>query len=36
MTKAELIDRGVNFDNMNYPFGEMNIIVQQFATLKKY
>lgn len=35
MTKAELIDKGVNFDNMNYPFGEMNIIVQQFATLKK-
>ena len=35
MTKAELIERGVNFDNMNYPFGEMNIIVQQFATLKK-
>ncbi len=34
MTKAELIERGVNFDNMNYPFGEMNIIVQQFATLK--
>lgn len=35
MTKAELIERGVNFDNMNYPFGEMNIIVQQFATLKE-
>lgn len=35
MTKAELIKRGVNFDNMNYPFGEMNIIVQQFATLKE-
>lgn len=35
MTKAELIERGVNFDNMNYPCGEMNIIVQQFATLKE-
>lgn len=35
MTKAELIEKGVNFDNMNYPFGEMNIIVQQFTTLKK-
>ena len=35
MARKELIERGVNFDNMNYPFGEMNIIVQQFATLKK-
>lgn len=35
MTRKELIERGVNFDNMNYPNGEMNIIVQQFATLKK-
>ena len=34
MTKAELIERGVNFDNMNYPCGEMNIIVQQMAKLK--
>ena len=34
MTKAELIERGVNFDNMNYPCGEMNIIVQQMAHLK--
>lgn len=35
MTRKELIERGVNFDNMNYPCGEMNIIVQQFATLKE-
>jgi hypothetical protein len=35
MTREELIEKGVNFENMNYPFGEMNIIVQQFATLKK-
>jgi hypothetical protein len=34
MTKAELAERGVNFDNMNYPFGEMNIIVMQMAQLK--
>lgn len=34
MTKAELADRGVNFDNMNYPCGELNIIVMQMAQLK--
>ena len=25
MTKAELAERGVIFDNMNYPCGELNI-----------
>ena len=34
MTKAELAKRGVNFDNMNYPCGELNIIVMQMAQLK--
>lgn len=34
MTKEQLTNLGVNFDNMNYPFGEMNIIVQQFPVLK--
>ena len=34
MTKAELAERGVNFDNMSYPFGELNIIVMQMAQLK--
>ena len=34
MTKAELSERGVNFDNMNYPCGELNIIVMQMAQLK--
>ena len=34
MTKEELTERGVNFDNMNYPCGEMNIIVMQMAQLK--
>lgn len=34
MTKAELAERGVNFDNMNYPCGELNIIVMQMAQLK--
>ena len=34
MTKAELAQRGVNFDNMNYPNGELNIIVKQMAELK--
>ena len=34
MTKAELAERGVNFDNMNYPCGEMNIIVMQMSQLK--
>ena len=34
MTKEELTKRGVNFDNMNYPCGEMNIIVMQMAQLK--
>ena len=30
-TKEELINLGINFDNMNHPNGEMNIIVQSFA-----
>lgn len=34
MTKAELEALGVNFENMNYPCGEMNIIVQQFPALR--
>ena len=34
MTKAELTKRGVDFDNMNYPCGELNIIVMQMAQLK--
>ena len=34
MTKQELEERGVNFDNMTYPCGEMNIIVQQFPVLR--
>ena len=33
MTKAELAKRGVNFDNMNYPCGELNIIVMQMIHL---
>ena len=32
MTKQELEALGVNFENMNYPCGEMNIIVQQFPS----
>ena len=35
MTKAELEARGVNFDNMTYPNGELNIIVQSFACDKE-
>lgn len=30
-TKEELINLGINFDNMNHPGGEMNIIVQSFS-----
>lgn len=30
MTQKELMDLGVNFDNMKHPCGEMNIILQQF------
>ena len=32
MTKQELEVLGVNFENMNYPYGEMNIIVHQFPS----
>ena len=35
MKREELIELGVNFENMKYPTGEMNIIVQQHQTLKK-
>lgn len=35
MKREELIELGVNFENMKYPNGEMNIIVQQYQTLKK-
>jgi hypothetical protein len=30
-TKEELINLGINFDNMKHPGGEMNIIVQSFS-----
>ena len=33
-TKEELIELGINYDNMNYPFGEMNVIVQWFGRSK--
>ena len=33
-TKEELIELGINYDNMNYPFGEMNVIVQWFGRPK--
>ena len=32
LTKEELIKIGVNSDNLNYPCGEMNIVVQCFGT----
>lgn len=31
LTREELLEIGVNPDNMNYPDGEMNIIVQMFG-----
>ena len=31
LTKEELIEIGVNPDNMTYPMGEMNVIVQCFG-----
>ena len=34
-TKEELIELGINFDNMNYPCGEMNVIVQWFGSPKE-
>lgn len=34
MTRKELMELGVNFDNMKHPYGEMNIILQQFPVLK--
>jgi hypothetical protein len=33
-TKEELIKLGVDYDKMNYPFGELNIIVQWFGRSK--
>lgn len=30
-TKNELIELGIDYNKMNYPFGEMNIIVQWFG-----
>jgi hypothetical protein len=33
-TKEELIELGINYDNMNYPYGEMNVIVQWFGRSK--
>jgi hypothetical protein len=35
MKREKLEEYGVNFENMNYPNGEMSIIVQQLPTLKK-
>ena len=32
MTTQELKDAGVNYENLVYPNGEMNIIVQQFSS----
>ena len=34
-TKEELIELGINYDNMNYPCGEMNVIVQWFGSSKE-
>lgn len=34
-TKEELIELGINYDNMNYPCGEMNVIVQWFGSPKE-
>jgi hypothetical protein len=34
-TKEELIELGINYDNMNYPYGEMNVIVQWFGSSKE-
>lgn len=31
MTKEDLLKLGINVDDLNYPFGEMNIIVQCFG-----
>ena len=31
LTREELIEIGVNPDNMTYPMGEMNVIVQCFG-----
>lgn len=31
MTKEELLEKGINVDDLNYPYGEMNIIVQCFG-----
>jgi hypothetical protein len=30
-TKEELIELGIDYDKMNYPYGELNIIVQWFG-----
>ena len=30
-TKEELIELGIDYNKMNYPYGEMNIIVQWFG-----
>lgn len=35
MTRQELESLGVDFNVLNYPNGEMNIIVQQFAISRK-
>lgn len=35
LTREQLIEIGVNPDNLNYPCGEMNIIVQLFGLTKK-
>lgn len=34
-TKEKLIELGINYDNMNYPYGEMNVIVQWFGSPKE-
>lgn len=34
MTKEELLEKGINVDDLNYPYGEMNIIVQCFGQSK--
>lgn len=34
-TKEELVELGINYDNMNYPCGEMNVIVQWFGSSKE-
>ena len=35
-TKKELIELGINYDNMNYPLGETNVIVQWLGFPKEY